>query len=75
MPLYVNTRGRSTLGIGICDRCRMKMSLDDLMQDTNSPGLRVCAPCKDEYDPYRYAARATEDVTLPFVRPDVDISQ
>lgn len=73
MPLYLNTRGRSTLGIGICDRCRVKMSLDDLHPDRNSPGLRVCDGCNDEYDPYRYAAPPVENISLPFVRPDVNL--
>lgn len=74
MPLFLDTRGRGILGIGICDRCRMKKSLADLHPDRNSPGLRVCDPCNDEFDPYRYAAPPVEDISLPFVRPDEDIS-
>ncbi len=73
MPLFLNTRGRSTLGIGICDRCRVKKSLGDLHQDRNLPGLRVCDGCNDEYDPYRYAAPPVENISLPFVRPDVSL--
>lgn len=74
MPLFLDTRGRSTLGIGICDRCRMKMSLDCLHPDRNLPGLRVCDDCNDEYDPYRYAAPPVENISLPFVRPDAGLA-
>jgi hypothetical protein len=28
----------------------------------------------DELDPYRLPARETEDITLPFYRPDVDLT-
>lgn len=74
MPIYLDTRGRSTLGIGVCDRCNRKMSLDELFPDMNSPGLRVCAADRDELDPYRLPARQPEKITLPFVRPDVNIA-
>jgi len=74
MPIYLDTRGRSTLGIGVCDRCNRKMSLDELFPDMNSPGLRVCLADRDELDPYRLPARQPEKITLPFVRPDVNIA-
>lgn len=74
MGLWLNTLGRTTLGIGICDRCRRKFSLDDLSSDPNSPGLKVCAADKDLYDPYRLPPRKADDITLRFVRPDVDIA-
>lgn len=74
MPLYLDTRGRSTLGIGICARCSRKMSLDDLHSDPNFPGLMVCVADLDEFDPYRLPARQSEDITLRFVRPDVSIA-
>jgi len=74
MPVFLDTTGRSTLAIGVCDRCNRKMSLDDLYPDTNSPGLRVCLADRDELDPYRLPARQTEKITLPFVRPDVNIA-
>jgi len=70
MPKWLDTTGRTTLGIGICDRCKRKFSLDDLYPDPNSPGLRVCAKDWDIYDPYRLPPRETEDITLPFYRPD-----
>mgnify|MGYP006266422753 CR=1 FL=1 len=74
MPVFLDTTGRSTLAIGVCDRCNRKMSLDDLYPDGNSPGLRVCLADRDELDPYRLPARQTEKITLPFVRPDVNIA-
>lgn len=74
MPLYLDTRGRSTLGIGLCARCSRKMSLDDLHSDPNFPGLMVCVADLDDFDPYRLPARQTEDITLRFVRPDESIA-
>jgi len=73
MPIFLDTRGRSTLGIGVCDRCNRKMSLEDLYSDPNSPGLRVCLMDRDEFDPYRLPARQPERISLLFVRPDVNI--
>lgn len=74
MAIWLDTRGRSTLAIGVCDRCRRKMSLEELYSDPNSPGLRVCLEDRDEYDPYRLPARQPEKITLPFIRPDADIA-
>jgi hypothetical protein len=73
MPVYLNTRGRTTLGIGICGRCSRKFSLDDLYSDPNAPGLMVCDADRDEYDPYRLPARQTENIVLKFTRPDTPI--
>ena len=73
MPVYLNTRGRTTLGIGICGRCSRKFSLDDLYSDPNAPGLIVCDADRDEYDPYRLPARQTENIVLKFTRPDTPI--
>jgi hypothetical protein len=67
---FFDPRGRATFGVGICDRCRRRFSIEDLYSDPNSPGLKVCIDDRDEYDPYRLAARQTENITLPFVRPD-----
>ena len=74
MAIWLDTRGRSTLGIGVCDRCRRKMSIEDLYPDLNSPGLRVCLEDRDELDPYRLPARQPERISLPFVRPDANIA-
>jgi hypothetical protein len=74
MPLYLNPKGRATYGIGICARCSRKMFLEDLSPDPNSPGLMVCEKDKDVLDPYRLPARQTEQITLPFNRPDLRLT-
>jgi len=74
MSVFLDTRGRSTLGIGICARCSRKMSLDDLYSDPNAPGLRVCKADLDVLDPYRLPARQPDRIVLPFVRPDISIA-
>jgi hypothetical protein len=74
MPVFLDTRGKSTLGIGICGRCSRKMSLDDLYPDPNYPGLRVCKDDIDEYDPYRLPARQPEVISLQYPRPDTPLS-
>jgi hypothetical protein len=51
MPRYLNTSGNATLGIGICDRCKMKFPLTELFSDPNAPGLKVCRKDVDEFDP------------------------
>lgn len=74
MSVFLDTRGRSTLGIGVCGRCSRKMSLDDLYPDANYPGLRVCREDLDEYDPYRLPARQPEVITLQYPRPDTPLA-
>lgn len=74
MSLFLDTRGLTWAGIGICDRCSRKFPIGELMSDPNSPGLRVCRVDVDELDPYRLPARQTERITLPFVRPDVSVA-
>lgn len=74
MPIFLDTRGKTTLGIGICARCSRKMSLDDLHQDPNYPGLLVCLADKDEFDPWRLPARPPDQIALRFVRPDVPLT-
>lgn len=73
MPMFLNTRGRSTLGIGVCSRCSRKFPLDKLNPDPNYPGLRVCDADRDHFDPYRLPARQPESITLPFARTDTPI--
>lgn len=70
MSRWLNPTGRSTYGIGLCARCSRKFSLDDLFDDPNAPGLKVCRVDMDQYDPYRLAPRAEDPVALRFVRPD-----
>lgn len=75
MPIFLDTRGYSTLAIAICDRCRMKRPSSDLRPDPNFPGLKVCGQnCADEKDPYRLPARKTERITLQYPRPDVSVA-
>lgn len=74
MSVFLDTRGRSTLAIGICGRCSRKFSLDDLYSDPNYPGLMVCMEDRDEYDPYRLPARQPEVISLRFARPDTPIN-
>jgi len=73
MPVFLNTRGNPTLGIGICARCSRKFPLHMLHSDLNFPGLRVCDTDLDQFDPYRLPARQTENITLPFMRTDAPI--
>lgn len=74
MPRFLNTRGNTTLAIGICGRCSIKMPLDDLLPDPNYPGLLVCEKDRDQYDPYRLPARQPDNILLPFLRPDVPLA-
>jgi hypothetical protein len=73
MPVFLDTRGKSTLAIGICGRCSRKFSMDDLAPDPNYPGLLCCDVDRDNYDPYRLPARQPENITLRFARPDTPI--
>jgi hypothetical protein len=50
------------------------MSLDDLESDPNYPGLYVCREDKDQFDPYRLAARQPERINLFHPRPDTNIA-
>jgi hypothetical protein len=74
MPMWLNTRGKATLGIGVCDRCHLKMPLADMVPDPNTPGVRAHAHCVDVFDPYRLPARITENIALAFPRPDFNIA-
>lgn len=73
MSKFIDPSGQPTFGIGICARCSRKFPLADLHPDPNFPNLMVCVDDMDEYDPYRLAPRAPDQVVLPFVRPDVNI--
>lgn len=74
MPRFIDTMGRAHLGIGICDRCRMKAAIDDLIPDPNANGILVHSECADELDPYRLPPPPPDDIRLPNYRPDVDIA-
>lgn len=74
MTLYIDPSGQPTYGIALCARCSKKYPLAELSPDPNSPGLMVCDYDRDDFDPYRLPARQTEDITLPFTRPDVPLT-
>lgn len=73
MEGYLDTRGMAYLSIAICDRCKIKRPLADLVSDGNIPSLKVCRRCSDEYDPWRLPAAQGEVISLRFPRPDVPI--
>jgi hypothetical protein len=71
---WLNTRGNSVLTIQVCDRCKMKRAYDDVQEDGNTPGLRVCKfGCIDNKDPYRLKMRQPEKISVRFPRPDAYI--
>jgi hypothetical protein len=74
MPIFLDTRGKSTLAIGICGRCSRKFSMTELLPDPNYPGLLVCDADRDDYDPYRLPARQPEKIALRFARPDTPLN-
>jgi len=75
MPRFLDTRGHTTLAIGICARCKVKYCLDELRPDPNAPGLLCCPDgCLDELDPYRLPARETERVDVDNPRPDAPLT-
>ena len=74
MPRFLNTEGLTSVAIAVCDRCKMKRAHSTARNDPNFPGLRVCDQgCRDNFDPYRLAARKTERINLRFARPDTPI--
>ncbi len=88
MPLYLDTRGNSSVAIGICGRCSVKFPIGELTEDPNAPGLLVCGRpaqmtgkgtwtggygCADMLDPYRLPPRETEDITIRMPRPDTKL--
>jgi hypothetical protein len=75
MPKFLDTRGRSTLAIGICDRCKRKFPLGDLKPDRNSPGLLVCDADNDEFDPWRKPFNPKDaNIAVRRPRPDESIA-
>jgi hypothetical protein len=69
MAVFLDTRGKNTLAVAICDRCRKTLPHDDLGQDPDT-GLMVCDDCTDEPDPWRLPAPPADRINLRFVRPD-----
>lgn len=75
MPIFLDTRGYSSIAIAVCDRCKMKRPYSVMRSDANFPGLRVCDQgCADQKDPYRLPARKTERIALRFPRPDLSVA-
>lgn len=74
MSVFLDTTGNSTLAVGICARCSLKFSLDDLSPDPTYPGLLCCREDLDQYDPYLLGARAPENITLTHPRPDLPLT-
>ena len=72
--IYCDTRGQPVLSVAVCDRCSRKVPYTLLRPDPNSPGLRVCPDDLDVLDPWRLAARQTENITLRHPRPDVSVA-
>ena len=73
MAKYLNTRGNTDLGIGICGRCSRKFPIGELYSDPNAPGLRVCMADLDVLDPWREPAPSPEVISLRHPRPDVGL--
>lgn len=73
MAKFLNTRGKTSLGVALCARCSRKFPIVDLVDDPNYPGLKVCKADLDDYDPYRLGAPNIEEINLGFVRPDTSI--
>lgn len=70
MPIFLKTKGNSTLAIAICGRCGRKFPRDALRSDPNSPGLMVCEEDVDQFDPWRLTPRAPDQIALEWARPD-----
>lgn len=79
MPRFLSTTGESVIGLAICSRCQTKRRFSELQQDGNIQGFYVCRPtirrgCWDRYDPFREPAPPPDKLTLPFVRPDTELT-
>jgi hypothetical protein len=72
--LYCDTRGQPVLSVAVCDRCSRKLPYSMLRSDPNAPGLKVCPDDVDQFDPWRLAARQTENITLRHPRPDTSVA-
>jgi len=73
MPVFLDTSGNSVLSVALCARCSRKFPSGELRSDPNAPGLMCCPEDIDQYDPWRLAARAPDNIALRFARPDTDL--
>ena len=69
MSLFKPVRFGSTVSLAVCPRCKSKVYYDDLKLDPNNHNW-YCEDCVDVYDPWRLAARATENITLTHPRSE-----
>lgn len=74
MGKFLDPTGQATWSVGICDRCRSKYYYDELSADGDKPGLRVCAKCNDQPDPWRLPPLRPENISLRFPRPDESVA-
>ncbi len=75
MPRFLDTRGNSSLAIGVCDRCKFKFPIGELRADRNSPGLRVCEKCCDVKDPYKLPPKRPDNIVVAYPRPDETLTE
>ncbi len=68
MPL---ASGRAS--IAICDRCCFKYPYQELFEDGNIKGLRVCISCKDPKDVWRLPPVRPDAIALKYPRPDTPL--
>ena len=74
MPIFIDTRGHSTLAVAICARCKVKYPRDELTPDPNSPGLLCCPDgCLDQLDPWRLPPKGQDRLTVDQPRPDTPL--
>lgn len=74
MAIFIDTTGRPSLAVALCDRCQKKFPIGELLPDRNSPGLLVCRDDNDLRDPYRYPFVPRDaNIGLPRARPEIPI--
>ena len=74
MPIFLDTTNKPKLAIGICDRCKLKFPIGDLIPDRDKPGLLVCRKDNDVKDPWKLPFVPKDaNIGLPRARPDTPI--
>lgn len=61
------------LARAVCDRCGLAFNYPEIRTEADTQ-LRVCETCQDGPDPYRRLVRKSDDLSIPYPRPDTDIS-
>lgn len=72
MPRFINTIGRSTIAVAICQRCSFKMPHADMVRDSDT-GMMMHRHCTDASDPWKLPPRAPDRIALRNARPDTPI--